>query len=89
MKRRKRDDRKKGLKKRRRRRRAVKGACEHGSGDGNPSLVFTMSVETYEFLGQCVREHMLRSKTQTNSFTLGGWADFRLKRESVNTGNEK
>lgn len=31
---------------RRRRRRVVKGACEHGSGDGNSSLVFTISQRT-------------------------------------------
>lgn len=40
----------------------LKGAPESGSGDGNSSPVFTMSPETYEFLGQCVREHMLRSR---------------------------
>lgn len=40
----------------------LKGASESGSGDGNSSPVFTMSPETYEFLGQCVREHMLRSR---------------------------
>ncbi len=75
--RRERGTRKRGLKGWKRRG-VVKGACEHGSGDGNSSLVFTMSPETHEFLGQCVQEHML---TQTNSFTLV--ADFRRKRGPV------
>ena len=37
------------------------------SGDGNMSLVFTVSPETYEFLGQCVREHMRSRPKQSHS----------------------
>ena len=59
----------------------VKGASESGSGDGNSSLVFTMSPETYEFLGQCVREGThAEIGTQTNSFTsVGGSSSKTLK----------
>lgn len=69
-------NRKKGLKagERRTRRGVVKGACEPGSGDGNSSHVFTMSSETYEFLGQCVRKHMVKSRPkQADSLLVPGF----------------
>lgn len=63
----------------------VKGACEHGSGDGNSSLVFTIS--NVQVPGtMCLRTHA-EITTQTNSFTLV--ADFRLKRGYVTCKHKK
>lgn len=53
--------------------------CEHGSGDGNLSHVFTMSLETYEFLGQLVHKANWDHNPKQGDSYLMFW--FRMRRQ--------